>query len=161
MLIKDIIRETISPEDNLKEKINPKTMTRGFMQEKDMGWYILIAAGDSQSRGVDDPPTFTIFAELKADAKSGQRGKQIGKLDLKIAHGEYLKNNPGAEALVAAGVYVEDKYQRKGVASAMYQFAKALGNDVIASIDQSDDAKAMWTGMNAKAAQQPAQPAAV
>jgi hypothetical protein len=32
----------------------------------------------------------------------------------------------------------------------MYAFAKELGNDVIASVDQSDDAKAMWAGMRAK-----------
>ena len=109
-----------------------------------MGWYKIIALGDFVSRGADDPPTLKIVAKLKQD------NTEIGDLDLKIAHGTYLQNNPGAEALVAAGVYVDPAYQRKGVASSMYSFAKELGNDVIPSVDQSDDARAMWAGMQQK-----------
>jgi GNAT superfamily N-acetyltransferase len=136
-------------EGSLAEKINPKTLTRGFRQEKDMGWYTLQAVGDFASRMADEPPTMEIYAMLKPEA--GKRdGKQIGQLSLKIAQGMFLKDNPGAEALVAGGVDVDPAYQRKGVASAMYAFAKELGNDVIASVDQSDDAKAMWAGMRAK-----------
>jgi len=136
-------------EGNLAEKINPKTLTRGFVQEKDMGWYTLQAVGDFASRMANEPPTMEIYAMLKPEA--GQRyGKEIGQLSLKIAQGIFLKNNPGAEALVAGAVGVDSAYQRKGVASAMYQFAKELGNDVIASVDQSDDAVAMWKGMQAK-----------
>ena len=131
-------------ERSLAEKINPETLKRFFKKEKDMGWYKLEAAGDLKSRMADDPPTLTIRAFLTKD------GAEIGELHLKIAAHDYLKNNPGAEALVAAGVDVDAEYQRKGVASAMYQFAKELGNDVIASFDQSDDAKAMWAGMNRK-----------
>ena len=140
-----------NPQDkgDLAEKINPKTLTRGFVQEKDMGWYTLQAVGDFASRMADEPPTMQINAMLKSEAGKRQV-TQIGQLDLKIAHGMYLKNNPGAEALVAGGVWVDDAYQRKGVASAMYAFAKELGNDVIASVDQSDNAKAMWAGMQAK-----------
>ena len=135
--------------EGLSEKINPKTLTRGFVQEKDMGWYTLQAVGDFASRMANEPPTMEIYAMLKPEA--GQRdGKQIGQLSLKIAQGRFLKDNPGAEALVAGGVDVDAAYQRKGVASSMYQFAKELGNDVIASVDQSDDAVAMWKGMQAK-----------
>lgn len=137
---------------DLGEKINPKTLTRGFVQEKDMGWYTLQAVGDFASRMADEPPTMEIYAMLKPEA--GKRdGKQIGQLSLKIAQGIFLKDNPGAEALVAGGVIVDAAYKRKGVASSMYQFAKELGNDVIASIDQSDDAVAMWKGMQAKGMQ--------
>ena len=136
-------------EMSLAEKINPDTLTRGFRKEKDMGWYTLLAVGDYKSRGVDDPPTIDIIATLKP--QPGQnRGQQIGELNLKIARGAYLQNNPGAEALVAGGVYTDDEYQRKGVATSMYQFAKELGNDVIASYDQSDAGKAMWAGMRQK-----------
>ena len=136
-------------EGSLSEKINPKTLTRGFVQEKDMGWYTLQAVGDFASRMANEPPTMEIYAMLKPAAGKRQ-GTQIGQLSLKIAQGMFLKDNPGAEALVAGGVDVDPAYQRKGVASAMYAFAKELGNDVIASVDQSDDAKAMWTGMRAK-----------
>lgn len=136
-------------EGTLSEKINLKTLTRGFVEEKDMSWYTLQAVGDFASRMANDPPTMEIYAMLKPE--SGKRqGKQIGQLSLKIAQGMFLKDNPGAEALVASGVDVDPAYQRKGVASAMYAFAKELGNDVIASVDQSDDAKAMWAGMRAK-----------
>ena len=128
----------------IAEKLNPDTLSRGFNKEKDMGWYKLVALGDFKSRGAEDPPTLTIRAFLK-DGRV-----EIGELHLKIAQGAYLQNNPGAEALVAAGVDVDPEYQRKGVGSSMYQFAKELGNDVIASFDQSDDAKAMWAGMQAK-----------
>lgn len=131
----------------LAEKINPETLKRFFKKEKDMGWYKLEAAGDLKSRMADDPPTLTIRAFLTKD------GAEIGELHLKIAAHDYLQNNPGAEALVAAGVDVDAEYQRKGVASAMYQFAKELGNDVIASFDQSDDAKAMWSSMNKRNSQ--------
>ena len=144
-------------EGALSEKINPKTLTRGFVQEKDMGWYTLQAVGDFASRMADEPPTMEIYAMLKPEA--GKRdGKQIGQLSLKIAQGGFLKDNPGAEALVAGGVDVDAAYQRKGVASSMYQFAKELGNDVIASIDQSDDAVAMWKGMQAQGVAEGKQP---
>ena len=134
--------QSAAENEGLTEKLNPQSLTRGFVKEKDMGWYKLVAVGDAISRGVDDPPTMTIRA--MSDKTT------IGELQLKIAHGQYLANNPGAEALVASGVYVEPEYQRKGIASSMYQFAKELGNDVIASFDQSDDAKAMWAGMKQK-----------
>ena len=133
----------------LSEKINPETLKKGFYKEKDMGEYLLIAAGDSVSRGVDDPPTLQIYAFLK-DKNTGKRSSRIGKVDLKIAHGAYLQNNPNAEALVAAGAEVEPDFQRKGIATAMYQYAKELGNDLIASIDQSDDAQHFWAGMKSK-----------
>jgi len=130
----------------LSEKINPETLKRFFNKEKDMGWYKLQAAGDLKSRMADEPPTLTIRAFLT------DGGAEIGELHLKIAAHEYLKNNPGAEALVAGGVDVDSDYRRKGVASSMYRFAKELGNDVIDSFDQSDDAKAMWKGMQSKEA---------
>jgi len=149
ILNKELNKKQGVSEGALSEKINPKTLTRGFVQEKDMGWYTLQAVGDFASRMADEPPTMEIYAMLKPEA--GKRdGKQIGQLSLKIAQGIFLKNNPGAEALVAGGVDVDSAYQRKGVASSMYAFAKELGNDVIASVDQSDDAVAMWKGMQAQ-----------
>jgi adenylate kinase family enzyme/GNAT superfamily N-acetyltransferase len=133
----------------LKEQINYETLKRFFNKQKDMGWYILSAHGDWASRPADELPTMEIFAELKPEP--GKRnGEKIGQLSLKIAKGQFLRNNPGAEALVASGVEVEPAYERKGVGTSMYQFARELGNDVIASIDQSDDAKALWASMRAK-----------
>jgi GNAT superfamily N-acetyltransferase len=142
----------------VEEQINYETLKRFFNKQKDMGWYILSAHGDWASRPADDPPTMEIFAELKPEP--GKRnGKQIGHLSLKIAKGQFLRNNPGAEALVASSVEVEPAYERKGVGTSMYQFARELGNDVIASIDQSDDAKALWASMRAKGVAETINPA--
>ena len=55
---------------DLGEKINPKTLTRGFRQEKDMGWYTLQAVGDFASRMADEPPTMEIYAMLKPELAS-------------------------------------------------------------------------------------------
>ena len=43
-----------------------------------------------------------------------------------------------------SAVQVATEYQRQGIASAMYNFARELGNDVEPSRNQSDQGKAFW-----------------
>lgn len=139
-------------EDDLDEVLNLKSMTRGFQKRKDMGWYELVALGDFVSRHEDDHPTLQITAHLPRTSPTGRAGKQIGGLLLKLARGPHAANqsNPQEKMLYAVEVDVDPEYQRKGVASSMYAFAKELGNDVTPSIDQTDDGKAMWAGMKKK-----------
>ena len=42
--------------------------------------------------------------------------------------------------------YVDRRYRRQGVATAMYNWAKELGNDIVASPDRLPDGKKFWTG---------------
>ena len=43
-----------------------------------------------------------------------------------------------------SGVQVNPKYQRQGIASAMYNFARMLGNDVIPGVSQTAQGQAFW-----------------
>ena len=43
-------------------------------------------------------------------------------------------------------VYVSPEYQRQGIASAMYNFARELGNEIQPSTNQTAQGKAFWAG---------------
>jgi GNAT superfamily N-acetyltransferase len=127
----------------LSEKINHEVLKRGFEKTKDCDWYVLTARGDQKSRAVTDPPELVITANLK-NGKNGRAGTEIGELQLRQAQGEYNRGSK-EENLYAPSVYVDEEYQRKGIASAMYKFAKELGNTILPSLSQTDDAKAFWS----------------
>jgi hypothetical protein len=52
--------------------------------------------------------------------------------------------------LEAIDLSVDTYHRRKGIATAMYQFAKELGNDIIPSTKQTPNGKAFWNGNKEK-----------
>ncbi len=53
----------------------------------------------------------------------------------------FKKLNP---YLLAGNLRVDDEFQRKGIATAMYKFVKSLGNDIKPSNIQTEKGKAFW-----------------
>ena len=48
--------------------------------------------------------------------------------------------------IIAGNINVDSRYQRKGVARAVYQWVKNLGNDIVPSSTQTAAGRAMWQG---------------
>jgi GNAT superfamily N-acetyltransferase len=134
-------------------KINPEILSREFKKQKDMGWYKLYAHGDAIGRPVNGIPTLKIFAKLVDKNKPEHEWHTIGEGEFRPVPptGPYAINNKGEGGLIpSAGV--EPEYQRKGIASAMYQFVRELGNAIVRppSGSQSDDAVGLWKSFEKK-----------
>lgn len=62
-----------------------------------------------------------------------------------------LKKSQQPEPYVGAGnINVYREYQRRGVATAVYQWLRELGNDIRPSTCQTDQGRAMWSGFEKK-----------
>ncbi len=103
----------------LDETINPDIMNSGFEHTQKIGDYTYTASSDG--RGY-------LYIECH------HRNKQIGRVDF------YVRNG----ALESEQTEVEPEYQRMGIASTMYAYAKMLGNDVKPSSNLLRPGKNMW-----------------
>ena len=82
--------------------------------------------------------------DLKAEAST--RGLSIRAYDadgrmIGQAHFDIVDDH-----LESFDTYVDRRYRRQGIATAMYNWAKELGNDIVASPDRLPDGKKFWTG---------------
>lgn len=66
-------------------------------------------------------------------------GKQVGQVRFVVSSAD--RKEP---VLVAGNLNVDRDQQRKGIASAMYRWAKELGNTIEPSYSQTDAARAFW-----------------
>lgn len=55
-----------------------------------------------------------------------------------------IKEDDTGGHLESINTFVADEYQKQGIASTMYAYAKMLGNDIHPSKDQLPPGKAMW-----------------
>jgi hypothetical protein len=69
--------------------------------------------------------------------KAFVQGKKAGE-----AYFEKASHGP---SLVSQDTTVYEPFRRKGVATAMYQYARSLGNSLVPSTDLTPDGVAMWT----------------
>lgn len=53
-----------------------------------------------------------------------------------------------SDALVADSVHIQPAHRRKGIATAMYKFAKELGNDISPSQSQTGQGKDLWSKLS-------------
>lgn len=65
-----------------------------------------------------------------------------------IASFRFIKRKDGSVA--SADTYVDSEYQRQGIATEVYKFAKSLGLDVQPSRLQTDQGREMWKSFKNK-----------
>jgi hypothetical protein len=127
-----VVKEKMRASEFLPEKLNPNSL------EPNKKWHKPIMGGK-----------YFLFAQTKDDAKSpGIIVYVTDKDDPELANsidavgfGRFI---PKGENLEVSFVNVRTSHQRRGIASAMYNFVRELGNDVAPSPAQSKDAKAFW-----------------
>ena len=115
----------------LPEKINYDSLKPGIKwHKKVLGKYNLFA------HTKDDPehPGILVYVTDKDDPESANSLDAIG-------FGRFV---PYKDNIETSFVSVKTRYQRQGIASAMYNFVRELGNDIAPSKAQSKDAKAFW-----------------
>ena len=115
------------------EAINPDITNPEFSHQQQIGDYLYVARYWSKG--------------LKITAYDGN--KKIGYAELMYQSAPFddfadPKTTPKRVWLESEWTKVDPKYQRQGIMSTMYAYAKMLGNSVKPSQTRSDDAKAAW-----------------
>jgi hypothetical protein len=136
--LRDLHQETgrSRPDYTIKgvtEAINPDITNPEFSHQQQIGDYLYVARYWSKG--------------LKITAYHGN--KQIGYAELMYQSAPFddfadPKTTPKRIWLESEWTRVDPKYQRQGIMSTMYAYAKMLGNSVKPSQTRSDDAKAAW-----------------
>lgn len=126
----------------IDEYVNKDTVTPGFKKEKWImgGKYKLVAT--ARDRKNDKDAEGLIIKVIDPEDTSVFRPGEVGSVRL-IVKGDGSYDD---KTLSASLLGVDDDHQRKGLASAMYQFARELGNDIMPSNAQTDMGKAFWQG---------------
>lgn len=126
---------------DIKEHVNPWIFHNNFKKEK---WVELKGQKFKiVGQGVDDDgrKKLLVYA-YPEDAKKFDMFDEVGRARFLVTKPD--RNNPGTWHLISSFTHVSEKYRRMGLGTAMYNFAQELGNSVLGSGSQSDDAKAFW-----------------
>lgn len=134
--------QELREEGVIDEYVNKDTVTPGFKKEKWImgGKYKLVAT--ARDRKNDKDAEGLIIKVIDPEDTSVFRPGEVGSVRL-IVKGDGSYDD---KTLSASLLGVDDDHQRKGLASAMYQFARELGNDIMPSNSQTDMGKAFWQG---------------
>lgn len=147
---KSLPLQKVDPTYNVNEKINPEVTKKDFHAEKDIdiegvGPLKLVAKNlytnyPSQFKvDVLTPEGQSIgyfrFVVIDYDAEENPRFNIFSKFK--------EKKDP---YVIGGNVSVWREYQKKGIARAVYQWVKSMGNDIKPSPTQTDAGKAMWQG---------------
>lgn len=114
----------------IQESINPDITNPRFTHTQDIGDYTYKATVD----------VFLFDPILYITAYDGR--KKIGHTMFELFDWE----TPNEGWMESGGTLVDPSYRGKGVAYAMYAYAKMLGNDINPSFNQTDMGKKMWSG---------------
>lgn len=120
----------------ITEAVNLATTKPGFSKEK---WYrgrYLLKAEARQSEEYEERPVKGLIIKVFDPKTTSILLKSSG-----IAHARFIVTG---DHMVVSSVYVSSEYQRQGIASAMYNFARELGNDIMPSSGQTEQGKAFW-----------------
>jgi len=113
----------------LNDEYNKNVFKRGFEIKSDFGKYTLVASPGRfllHQKLTEPSEQFTIHVFYK--------NNKIGWVNFEIVE----------DHLEALDLYIDPKHRRKGLATAMYKFAKSLGNDIMPSSKQTALGKAFW-----------------
>ena len=126
---------------DIQEHVNPWVFHNNFKKEK---WVELKGQNFKiVGQGVDDDgrKKLLVYA-YPENAKKFDMFDEVGRARFLVTKPD--RNNPGTWHLISSFTHVSEKYRRIGLGTAMYNFAQELGNSVLGSGSQSDDAKAFW-----------------
>ena len=122
------VEEVALAEEIIDEYINKDTINPDFTVEKEIqNGYILKANGLESGKGID----IKVY-----DPKSVFSNSPIGNATFKL--------NNDDKTLTSSLTTVHHKYQKQGIARAMYQFVHDLGNDIQASKVLLPGGQRMW-----------------
>jgi len=114
----------------INETINPDILHSEFQHKQKIGEYIYTAKTYITPSGV---VTYLLI-------RCYEKNKLIGTVNFEVRH------SGGNKWLESQNTYVMPGYERRGIATTMYAYAKMLGNDVKPSKFQSDMGQDMWKG---------------
>jgi GNAT superfamily N-acetyltransferase len=122
----------------IQDDINPETVKPGFEQKR---WYkgrYLMVARAREMDEYEDRPTKGLIIKVYDPKTTSMWFKSAG-----IAQARFIVVD--RDHMEVSMVSVADEYQRQGIASAMYNFARELGNEVQPSQNRTDMGKAFWS----------------
>jgi len=115
----------------VSELFEPRVFRRGFEQEQKYGKYRLVARhGPLPWLGHGRTPM--VSDQFRVEAYHGRN--LVAWVNFEVVD----------DHLEAIDVVVDKKHRRRGVATAMYQFAKSLGNDIQRSSKQTGMGREFW-----------------
>jgi len=115
----------------LNEIFNPDVFQRGFERETRYGAYRLVARhGQLPWLGHNKQPKAS--DQFRVEAWRGH--SLVGWVNFEVVD----------DHLEAIDVVVEPRHRRRGIATAMYQLAKSLGNDIQRSAKQTGMGREFW-----------------
>lgn len=114
----------------IAEEINPDIRNPEFEHEQQIGDFLYTAKTQVSPSGL------TTYLLIRC-----YNGRDlIGKADFEV------RIQAGRKWLESLNTIVHNDFQKQGIASTMYAYAKMIGNDIKPSPDQSDQGKKMWAG---------------
>ena len=126
----------------IPEKINPDTIEPGFEITRRMkNGLVIRARGDSLP---SNNPAYPDYFGVKIQVYDP---KDDPELRWSIADARFrARQDPetGEWYMYSVSTGTKERYQRQGIASAMYNFARMLGNDLKPSRLQTDKGRAFW-----------------
>lgn len=130
---------TSRPEQTL-EYVNPETVEQGFEKTKYlMGKYRMVAKAREPVEGKTG--TYGLIITVHDDTQPFW--SDVAKARFIVTNkGDTI--DPDNDHMEVSMVQVDTAYQRQGLASAMYQFARELGNEIKPSRAQTPSGKAFW-----------------
>ena len=138
-------------EENLSEKINPDILSKDFDVKKKID---LPKVGPLTLHA--HYLTNQIAPQFKVNVITPD-GKKVGYFRFVVRDYEPNKKIFGFKVkskldpyVLGGNVSVWDDYQKKGIATAVYNFVKELGNDIKPSTVQTSAGKAMWKSFDRK-----------
>ena len=127
--------------NQLNEKINEKVVEPGFTAEKWInGQYLLRAVARETNDPNDNLRGLIITAH---DPKSNSSFSDTWGIGM-VRFVARQDKQTGDWYLVSSSTSVNNKYQRQGIASAMYQWARELGNDIEPSSNRTAQGQHFW-----------------
>jgi GNAT superfamily N-acetyltransferase len=130
----------------IPERVNAEVIEPGYSVRRQLPNGLIIQA-DAMTPFLDDPDPYlrdlrgVTIRVFDPNSDSWIHDK-FGIAEVRFLARQDKKT--GEWNLRPSGVQVNPKYQRQGIASAMYNFARMLGNDVIPGVAQTAQGEAFW-----------------
>lgn len=114
----------------ISELINPQTRQAGFKDQQEINGFVYSADTEVEEyRG----KTYTKL-HITARTKTGQR----------VGYAWFTLPEDDAGAMTCSFITVPDAYQKQGIATTMYSYARKLGNSIERSTTQLGPGRDMW-----------------
>ena len=130
----------------IRERVNAEVIEPGYTLRRQLPNGLIIQA-DAMTPYLDDPDPYmrdlrgVIIRVFDPNSDSWIHSK-FGIAEVRFLARQ--NKDTGEWNLRPSGVQVNPKYQRQGIASAMYNFARQLGNDITPGLAQTRQGQAFW-----------------